>query len=396
MPKQIKQEAAPVNDDVRIGIELEGVGSVTTTWKNKKVIDAKNFHAVFKRTPLVRSNSFSASRGVYIVPEDSETFGTNSPAELVSSPHAFNVESLKYLRESVKKALKSNIQVPNPVHKDKMKTVLNPMRSREHKATLKDPRLADDHPFQSNVATTRWAANPHAKIAGSLQTTIGVSVGKLVANNGDTRDGVVKLLIGDVKKQSYTNDLLWAAIHIQTYLTSVAGPLRPYDNRATGIRFAVFMYLVRYFAGLLAGKGAWAKTALGANFKGYSSFVACGVEANNDILSQSLLVGPKNAGTVKTEMIQAMRDADVESWITDNLDDFEVEQIGQPGHSLQTSVEKWFSIANFTYNNRLYTVVEAREKTAMLNIKMCEFLNGENQGDAQVFYNHVKTFTLAN
>ncbi len=395
MPKQIDQEAAPVNDDVRIGIELEGVGSVMTSWKNKKVINAKNFHDVFKRTPLVRSNSFNDNRGVYIVPEDSKTFGTNSPAELVSSPHAFNVESLNHLRDSVKKALKSSIQVPNPALKGKTKTVMNPMRSREHAATLKDPRLANNHPFQSNVATTRWAANQHVKIAGSLQTTIGVSVGQLVANDGDTRDGVVKLLIGDVEKQSYTNDLLWAAIQIQSYLTSAGGPLYTYQNRAIGIRFAAFMYLVRYFAGALAGKGKWAKTALGANFKGYSSFVACAVEANNNILTQRLLTGPKNAATVKAEMIQAMVDTDVEEWITGNLDNFEIEQIGQPGHSLQTSVEKWFSIPNFKHNNRLYTVVEAREKNAILNIKMCEFLNGENQSDARTFYNHVKTFTLA-
>jgi len=395
MPRQIGQEAAAANGSARIGIELEGVGTVTTKWVDESILDADNFHDVFKRTPLVRSNSFNAGRGVYITPEDSGSFGKSGPAELVSSPPLFNVANLNHLRNSVKKALKSTVNVPNPARPGKTKTVMNPMRSKTHDAALHDDRLADDDAFQGTVATTRWAANPQVKIAGSLQTTIGVAVGKLLNNSAATRTGVVNLLVGDANKRGYVKDLLKAAISAQGYLTAAGNPLNVHAAAAEGIRLAVFMYLANFFAAEVAGGAAWTKTAYGANFKGYSSFVGCNVAANNDILTYALTHGPKNEATVKTEIVAAMEADHVAGWITDGLDgEIELDKIGKPGLSLQTDVEKWFSIPNFTRNARLYTVVESREKTSILNIKMCEFLNGSQANDAQTFFTHVSAHTL--
>ncbi|WP_035056438.1 hypothetical protein [Andreprevotia chitinilytica] len=395
MPKKINEEAAPLNDDVRIGIELEGVGTVKTVWKDKKIIKKANFHDVFKRTPLVRSNSFSDSRGVYITPEDSGDFGISGPAELVSSPHVLDAANLDLLRNSVKKALKNSVEVPN-LATGKTKTVMNPMRARPHEAKLKDKRLPDTDKFQNTVATTRWAINPSVKIAGNIQTTVGVAASKLLSNTEETRNGVVQLLIGDPTKKQYAKDLLYAAVQIEGYLTAVGHLLQAYSAKKVGIRLAVFMYLVNHFAGGLA-EGAWAKTALGANFKGTTSFRACNVAGNDDLIAQAVLAGPDSADAIKADMIADLEANHVADWITKGMADadFDIEEIGLPGQSLQTSVEAWFAIDNFTHNNRLYTVIESREKTSTLNIKMCEFLKGSAKTDAQVFYNFVKTFVVA-
>ena len=88
--KPITAESAPKVEPIRVGIEIEGVGTIRTQWSRRSVIQQDNFHDVFKRMKLVRSNSFTEShgaRGVYVTPEDVEgTFGTQGPAELVSSP----------------------------------------------------------------------------------------------------------------------------------------------------------------------------------------------------------------------------------------------------------------------------------------------------------------------
>lgn len=394
MPRQIRDEAAPAVGRVRIGIELEGVGTVSTKWTDEAILALPNFHDVFKRTKLVRSNSFNAGRGVYITPEDSNDFGKTGPAELVSSPHQFDVTNLNHLRNSVKKALKPMVQVPNPARQGQMKSVLNPMRARAHEAEYLDETGDDTDLFQHAVAESRWALNPQAKIAGSLQTTLGVAAARLLSNVARTRANVVTLLVGDAKKREKVLDILSAAIRAQQWLTTAGNPLAAYSAQSFRIRMVMFMYLANKAARVLGG--VWTKTALGANFKGYSSFVGCGVGANNDLLTSGIAALGLDADTVRTNLLNAMKNNGAHTWLTQALDGhLELDEIGKPGLSIQTDVEGWFAIPNFIVNNRLYTVVESREKASLLNIKMVEFLNGSGRHDANAFYTYVRGIVVA-
>ncbi|VVP04006.1 hypothetical protein PS880_02968 [Pseudomonas fluorescens] len=388
--RAIDAEFAPKSEPVRIGIELEGVGTVQTTWEKKshqrmmERDEEENFHDVFKRTPLVRSKSFDegVSRGVYIVPEDvDKTYGTFGPAELVSAPHLLDISSLNHLRHSVKKALTSGD---------------SPMRGRTQNAVLHDPRLepSDDFNAAQMTASTRWGKGNMTKVSGSLQTTMGVAVSNLLSDVKNSRIQTVELLIGDPEKRQRTRDLLLGAICIEQCLTRTGGPLEAYAPQSEGIRFAAFMHLVNFFGP--KEKAEWGKDSFGAHFKGGSSFVGCGVADSNDILKLALqLPGTKDKATLMTEIVAKMEDNGLSEWVSKGIASkkFNLEKMGQPGLSMQTTQEDWYSIPNFLQESKLYTVVESREKTSNLNQKMVEFLNGNGDLDSTRLHKYLSNIT---
>jgi hypothetical protein len=394
--RTIGEEFAPKVGKVRIGIELEGIGSVHSTW-NKSGTKAINTTAgkerlgeVLKRTPLLRSPSFNEElgRGVAIHSEWSKTLGTQAPGELVSSPHVFDVKNLDLLRASFKKTLQTDS-----------------ISSRTQKTIMNDPRLPPDDPFNKSQAETRWA-RVAIKAGGSLQTTIGIAVGKLLSDDRDTRIKVVNLLVGEDKRQ-VVRDLLYAAICIEQHLTAESRPLSAYqgDGPREGIRLAVFMYLTNLFKDQVRGT-LLPKAAYGALFKGDSSFLASNVADSNDILS-SRLERKEVKDELMATLVQMMQDKKklIAPWVVEGVvkgvalsgkeksrRKFDLSDIGRPGLSLQVDVRKWFSIPNFLHNNRLHIVVEAREKSAGLNQMMAEFLN--EKIEAKKFYDDVRVMTL--
>jgi hypothetical protein len=361
--KSVTHEGAPAADIVKIGIEVEGVGTVATKWTNPPVVDPRDFHDVFKRMPLVRSKSYGDLRGVYINPEDGDTFGTSGPAELVSRPHALTPESLALLRNSVWKAIRSSAA---------------PTTGR---AIYSDPRTPTG---ASGVAASRWARHRGmARIAGSLQTTVGVAVGKLLGTSPDARAAVVTLLGGDATKKARLTDMLTAVVAAETYLTATRGPMDGFAGRG-GLRLALFFaFWAPIRASIVAvSRRGWGKDALGCNFKGMSSFLGCGIPTA-DLAWRAAIKQSKGAATLRAKIITAITDAGGAGWVTRALtDDWDLASVGQPGLSEQTSGEGWYALPNFTKDGRLFTIVECREKAAPLNVKMAAFLNWVTPGSS--------------
>jgi hypothetical protein len=363
MPRAITDEAAPLADRICIGIEIEGVGRVRTNWNRRTVIRQNNFHDVFKRMKLVRSNSFTAHRGVYITPEDTDTdFGTDGPAELVSSPHYFTATDLLRLRNSIWKSM-SNRGV------------------RTGRDTFIDPRLPPS--VRQTIAESRWGINRLHNIGGSLQTTIGLSVSKLLGNNRLARVAVANLLVGDAGKRTKLIAIQDAAVAAEQYLTAMGRPLYHVRGQTTGIRLVLFMGLIYVLITQTnaLGNSGWGKDALGCNFKGYTSFVGCGVTNHNGILR----LGARGTGTTASDLVTGIENVTGQNWLTQALNQaiqanhFDLADLGQPGLSMQTYLEEWYAIPNFLFNNGLCTVVECREKTAQLNLRVRTFLNAEKK-----------------
>src|ERR1700744_966005 len=76
MANEIDHEEAPQARKVRIGVELEGVDTISMKWDQPfpqlQQLDSRvAFQATFKRMKLVRSTSFNnLNRGVYLSPEE--------------------------------------------------------------------------------------------------------------------------------------------------------------------------------------------------------------------------------------------------------------------------------------------------------------------------------------
>lgn len=361
----ITDEATPTAKSIRVGIELEGFGRINTKWETGEevVIQEPSFYNVFKRTPLVRSNSFNEASGlgVYLTPEDADQdYGLSSPVELVSNPHPFTLTGLGKLSDSVRKAMLST----------------SPMRKAQT-ATLRDKRAPVVDPVSGKIATSKWEYH-RAKIGRNLQTTIGVSVEKLLSIKPKVRELAAQTLILDENRRSWLLDLVVASVAMQRTLTEVGGPLENLITKKErlGLRLAIFMYLIRVFARYCLGKKVWAKDAFGANFKGYSSFIGCGAANNNDILKAAYGVNLVRKAEIQNDLLEAVRVAApqwLDTYLTAELD---IDNIGQPGLSTQTAVQEWFSIPNFYVSENLYTVVESREGESLLNQQMAQFLNG--------------------
>ena len=354
--RSISNEKAPVTDLAKIGIELEGVGWVKTNWNAPITTSTSSFHSVFKRTALVRSPSYGDLRGVYIAPEDGEFFGRHSPAELVSQPHQLNATGVINLRNSLWKAI----------------------RKREFsrgQAPFLDPRRAPAaHP---PVATSSWQRTAMPRVSGSLQTTIGVQVARMLSDDEAVRQRVSGLLVGDPEKRTRFDHLTKAAVCAERYLTAPGALLERLRNRPDGVRLALFMaFLVPAMPDEAKG---WAKDYYGCNVKAESSFLACGISEAELPLTAGII--RRGSEAVENELLLALLDADVEPWIVNGLlARLNVTDIGKPGQSVQTSVERWYSIPNFLVNGHLCCVVEVREKSAPLNSLMVEFLNATEKG----------------
>lgn len=147
----IDDESSPIQDQLKIGIELEGIGSVKVDWTRKPAGGA-DFEKVFKRMPLIRSNSFDGKRGVYINPEESKS-REYRPAELVSSPHQVTVDALIALRNSLWKFLRKRTELKGICAYDdkRVDAVTNPP-----------------------IAKTTLIPQPVPEVTGALQTTVGV------------------------------------------------------------------------------------------------------------------------------------------------------------------------------------------------------------------------------
>ena len=189
--RRVTDESEPKNDSIRVGIEIEGVGTVSTRWDQPDVVTQDNFHDVFKRTPLVRSNSFSGSavfishrrtrtRSVQAVPRSWSLRLTRSAA-----PACFICATRYGRRFAV------------------------PMHRRTGSAVFSDPRAPDPG---GPVAETRWGRARLSKVSGSLQTTIGVATAKLFADSAPTRKSVVDLLVGKPLKAQKVIDMCKAAV----------------------------------------------------------------------------------------------------------------------------------------------------------------------------------------
>jgi len=355
----ITDESAPVVGHPLLGIEIEGIGTVRSVWNKADIIRAARFHAVFKRTALVRSRSFADLRGVYITPEDASTFGKQSPAELVSKPHRLDNINLVRLRNSVWKALSPR-----------------GMRTGKSKFTYRR---------RARHARHRWAVHRPSAIGGSLQTTLGIGVHRLLSSNARERKLCIKTLVGGSRKQAIVIAIAEAAVIAQGALFKSGGAL--WHHRAMpplqveGLRLVLFLAFINFVltetTRMGSGGSGWAKDALGANFKGYSSFIGCGVGSNDDIMRRGValtaysdadLIDAIRQGRGNGRVTKALNDcATDDNWMLDN--------IGVRGLSIQTDVEQWRAIPNFTHNGHLYTVVECREKASKVNVKLREFLN---------------------
>jgi hypothetical protein len=184
----VTDEIAPKKDTIKVGVELEGVGTVRTTW-TKAASGLKHLNeGVYKHTPLVRSKSFSETRGVAIHAEqlggnNPYVSGHTAPAELVSSPHVFNTEQLLNLGLSVRKMMSNaGVKTGKPTYSE----------SESEKTELE----------------SRFAKNRSSVVGGNLQTTIGVNTIKLLSDSHETRSAVVNFLVGDKEKKTVHGSLV--------------------------------------------------------------------------------------------------------------------------------------------------------------------------------------------
>jgi hypothetical protein len=400
MADEIDHEEAPQAGQVRIGIELEGVGTISMKWDKPfpqlQQLDSRvAFQATFKRMKLLRSASFNnLNRGVYLSPEEVSVkpnqglLGQSHPAELVSCPHLLDLQNLEHLRDSVTKALtdaKTPLVARANYKEQRTQTVDLPRGLHGNQSLMK---------LHGQQVESKWG-RVKAQIGGNLQTTVGVCVEKLCSSTKATREAVVKYMAATSQKQNRLLAFIAASIRAQETLaadqiTVGAGTDAPYR-----LRLAILMYLLQLFAPALKGTG-YEKDAYGCNIKGYSSFVGCGLSVANDALRTAARLRAMNLAIENNEMnltnrlngITTRLGAAIEQALNDNgaaalipqfRRDFNYEHIGSPGLSLQVKFELAPAIPCFLKNDKLYTVIEARQRDSMLNTNMAAFLNGTSQ-----------------
>lgn len=372
----IKKELPPVNNFQRIGFEMEGVGYVSMNWgKRRPDTEHADFYEAIKKTKLVRSESYDDFRGVYLSPEVAiDNIGYQHPAELISSPHLLSSKSLDKLRESFKKAMTSKDSKVNHLLKVQS-AVLNDARHDTHESLNKE----------NYTVSTRWN-QVYCKPGRNLQTTVGIAAAMLLSDDLSTRNKVVNMLIFDTRKQVRVKELLKASICIQRVL--VKSKYAIFDQSADintyymRLRLSIFMYLLYAYMPVLYAKNplGYKKDIYGANFKGYSSFHGCGVPCRVS-LREHLSKNPGLQRIIVKDIFDSMSESEIALWIIQGCTEphgvFDLCCVGEEGFSIVTAVSKRFSIPNFYYSNRLYTVVECREGDAPLNQLMAQFLKGD-------------------
>lgn len=181
-----------------------------------------------------------------------------------------------------------------------------------------------------------------------------------------------------------------AAVTAQQELFAAGAALWHHRNipqiQIEGLRLSLFLAFINVAltqSNRLGGGGSgWAKDALGANFKGFSSFIGTGTNNSNGILKLGARAMTYNDSDLLAR-IRALRENDtITQAINDHVNNTNnqlLSLIGQRGLSIQTAVEQWNTIANITHNGHLYTVIKCREKTSKININMCTFLNCQEE-----------------
>ncbi len=351
------ESSAPAEGPIKIGIEIEGVGQLDITWKQQPppvLIKDQQFLSSVKAAKLNRSPSFNTKtgRGMYLSAEESENI-VHRPAELVSVPHVFSARALVYLRNSVWKRLQE-----------------------------KDVDEEPDFSFQPGgkieapvMEKTVYSPNKHfSKVAGSLQTTIGVSIDKLFAKDEAARERTIACLVGSPIKQDYVLNLTRLAYTASIWSIERTVKLEQV-NRLALVYFMAFIEPI--VQDLPPGNfGSWEKERLGANFKAQSSFTACGIDINvaNDLTQKFAQTGFKSA------LIAFLRrEFDTNRLILSMLQSLDKHLntivIGTAGRCMQALHEHGSAFDNFLRGDKLYIVIEAREKRADLNGLMLEVLN---------------------
>jgi hypothetical protein len=400
MPRNLTNELSPAQDVVQIGIELEGVGQVSMKWPQElghqtvktfsQLRTQTDFPDSLKRTALLRSPSFDnlrhkGHRGVSITPEDTSKLqlGKSHPAELVSHPHILDEANLNALRSSVHKALQSNLS-----GKESLSTgAANQRYGTAPTAPITFPKVGTmaieqsarpfsgisntQTPLELTIESTHWTRKVPATIGGNLQITCGIAVEQLFRRDLEQLKDMAQFLSRDPCKARFIT-LVLASTAIVDALCSEGEVFFAFAGKRVGLQLMVFMFLLHHMA--KKWKGAYEKEALGANFKGCSSFVGCGVSDTNDNIPVDSYANTyqrltraldESSGELRHEVMQCLPSADV------------IEKLGKPGLSMQVHYDKWHAIPNFMdANGNLYTVVEIRQRNTGMNLDMGGFLTG--------------------
>ncbi|HBO1217561.1 TPA: hypothetical protein ONA18_003959 [Pseudomonas aeruginosa] len=397
MPRNLTTEISPAQDTVRIGIELEGVGTVRIKWpeelghksiKNLEHLRAQtDFKDTLKRTPLLRSNSYDDFRGIYITPEEAQEdkLGVDHPAEMVSQPHTLDEQNLEFLRNSVYKALRSNL-------KGKIALSTNEQNTRYGNAPDKYPAIPNGKvpTVQSgaafsgmytnsgeafptvNIVQTIWGKQVPV-LGGNLQVTCGIAVEQLFRQDPEQLSLMADFISRNEYKTRYIS-LVVCTLAIVEALTAQGEIFYGFADKRNELHLATYMFLLHHVAPIWKPAVGYEKCAVGANFKGGSSFVGCGVSNTNDLIPDSSYASVFAKMTDAITSTNATDKANILSTLTSPQ---VIELYGKPGLSCQVHFDKWFSIPNFSdAGGNLYTVVEIRQHATGMNLEMAGFLGG--------------------
>ncbi|WP_147469186.1 hypothetical protein [Corallococcus sp. AB045] len=354
-------ERTPTQDKVRIGIEIEGIGTLKIDWNsgrrpsqmralaNSQPLtpnDLQNISTIqehIKRQPLMRSGSFSENfpdgvRGLSIHAELSYTvknLGKSHPAELVTTPHLLDPENLTYLKSSI-----------NEVIRGGTKGSLSGANS-EQPFQMPELYFEQSH-IPSQVITTKFTDETRGVLPHGIQTTVGIAADKLLSTDIKTRNSIVDFLI---QPDSLQHKRFATIVNMACSASAFESELKLQDDQRYRFRLLLLMSLLHAYIPSFKESGGMAKDTYGANIKGYSSFKGCGI---NDMQAWSIVEG---AGM----LLSVLKGHEV------SLVGQAVDKLGQHGLSAQVAYEGGAPIPCFLVGSRLHTVIEARQLAAPIN-----------------------------
>lgn len=360
-------ESKPSNDNVRIGIEIEGVGSVRPKLKKASRTDLLHqyigrrteLQSILKRTPLLKSGYFDmdSGQGVCITAEEVSVkdgfFLIQHPAELSSAPYPLSIGDLNLLKILIFEVLTGKV------------------------------KMAGTKKFLDKDIDTAWG-RLRPKIGRNLQTTIGVPVEILLSNDRIKRNFIFEMLVPDADIRHYLENICMASILIEGRIISSEHSALKGNTNVFNIRLMVFMYLIRFFSPIVKKirKCSWEKDAFDVSFKGETSFIACGVSDANNLFTDA------SGEELEKEIIKLINEHEgINEWIRNGFRDnggFKIGGIGLPDGSIQVVYESGKAIKNFINRDKLYTVVESRRGESLLNQWMCDFFNDVLKADVVI------------
>ena len=407
-----KAEQPLKNGEILFGVEIEGLGTVKIEWNaaataliTKMITINKNspqediqqkadFQNYLKPIPLIRSKSFVDSegqRGIFIAPEIQSSHnlvGMEHPAELVSAPHPLTSDGLSLLHQSVRKVLTAELGKRGVIAKKPK--LLNITHAQEladditHKTQISLPEFKNHNDSSKNIASTPAVAisefTKNMKSAGGIQTTIGVSVSKLLnsGNGADVPDPIL-LLTAQGDKAERVRELIKATNQIASAILHKSN-LSP--SQAEGYKLSVLLHLAPLISKEAKGPNEMEKDVLGINFKGCTSYEAC-------------IPGFKPESIYKPTDDEAVEIKKTFSKYTPHfkevLNKLNFSNIGAADQSIQVTIENGNPIENFLHNNELFTVIESREGNSMINSKMKNFLFHKDNSHKDSILHDIKT-----